>query len=173
MSVKTRIKISMGDITELNVDVIVNAANSALCGGGGVDGAIHHAAGPGLLAECRQLTRLPAGGAVLTGGHDLKASYIIHAVGPVWEGGHQSEAELLASCYQRSLEIAAGKECDSIAFPSISCGAYGFPIKQAASIAYRTVEAFLQKNDYPREVIHCCFTDNCFKALKDVEKSQD
>src|SRR5689334_13739692 len=129
-----KISIVRADITTLAVDAIVNAANSALSGGGGVDGAIHRAAGPGLLEECRRLGRCPTGSAVITGGHNLRAKYVIHAVGPVWEGGHRGEAELLASCYHQALGIAETHGIGSIAFPAISCGAYGFPLAHATEI---------------------------------------
>jgi O-acetyl-ADP-ribose deacetylase (regulator of RNase III) len=134
-----RVSVVQADITTLPVDAIVNAANSALSGGGGVDGAIHRAAGPGLLEECRRLGRCPTGGAVVTSGHKLPAKYVIHAVGPVWEGGHRGEDDLLASCYRQSLDLARTLDIRSIAFPAISCGAYGFPAARAADIAVRVL----------------------------------
>ncbi|HZX33454.1 MAG TPA: O-acetyl-ADP-ribose deacetylase [Rhodocyclaceae bacterium] len=154
----TRIHALQADITTLPFDAIVNAANSSLLGGGGVDGAIHWAAGPGLLAECRALGGCRTGDAKLTGGHRLPARFVIHTVGPVWHGGRQGEAELLASCYQRSIELAAANGIRTIAFPSISTGIYGYPIDQASRIAVATVRSAIR--DFPalEEVVFCCFS---------------
>ena len=153
-----RASVITADITTLDVDAIVNAANESLLGGGGVDGAIHRAAGPGLLAECRTLGGCPTGEARITGGHGLKARHVIHTVGPVWHGGGRGEDALLAGCYRRSLEIAVAHGLKSVAFPAISTGVYRFPAGPAADIAVATVAAFLAGDDTLERVIFCCFS---------------
>ncbi len=151
------------DITTLAVDAIVNAANEALLGGGGVDGAIHRAAGPGLLAACRALpelrpgVRCPTGEARITPGFDLPARWVVHTVGPVWHGGDRGEADLLAACYRNSLRLAHAHGVRSIAFPAISCGVFGYPIEAAAAIAVREARAWLAGADTPTSLVLCCF----------------
>jgi O-acetyl-ADP-ribose deacetylase (regulator of RNase III) len=160
-----RIEIIVADITTLNIDVIVNAANESLLGGGGVDGAIHAAAGPGLLAECKTIPGgCSVGAARLTHGHDLSARYIIHTVGPIWQGGKANEDGLLAQCYRRALGLMLGNNLKSIAFPAISTGVYRFPLERAANIALSTTAAFLTGEDRIDKVIFCCFGEDVAKA---------
>ena len=158
MSVRDRIKLIEGDITTLAVDAIVNAANTSLLGGGGVDGAIHRAAGPELLAECRTLNGCPTGEAKITGGYRLPARRVIHTVGPIWRGGDHDEDRLLASCYRRSLSLASANGLKTIAFPSISTGIYGFPLARAARIAVGAVKAYLEDHDEILAAHHVCFS---------------
>ena len=161
-----RLQLIRGDITRLDVDVIVNAANSSLLGGGGVDGAIHRAAGPELLAECRSLGGCPPGEARITRGYRLPARHVIHTVGPIWGGGSEGEAEVLASCYRNSLALAAEYQLKSIAFPAISCGAYGYPISEAAEIAIHTTKDFLKNNDSIDRVTFVVFAKDVFAAYE-------
>jgi O-acetyl-ADP-ribose deacetylase len=155
-----RIEVIRGDITVLDVDAIVNAANSSLLGGGGVDGAIHRAAGPGLLAECRTLGGCPTGEARITGGYRLPARWVIHTVGPVWQGGGRGEDELLARCHDASLRIAADRGLSTIAFPAISTGVYRFPIPRAARIAVGAIRRFLAREPVPERVFVVCFGED-------------
>ena len=152
-----RVRIWQGDITTLAVDAVVNAANSSLLGGGGVDGAIHRAAGPALLDECRLLGGCKTGEAKLTGGHRLPARHVIHTVGPVWRGGGHGEAAQLASCYRRSLELAEQQGLRRVAFPAISTGIFNYPVDEAATIAVAEVQSWLAAHALPDEVIFCTF----------------
>jgi O-acetyl-ADP-ribose deacetylase len=166
-----RITIRAVDITTLDVDAIVNAANETLLGGGGVDGAIHRAAGPELLAECRTLYGCPTGQAKITRGYRLKARHVIHTVGPVWRGGTHGEPALLASCYTESLTLAVARNLHTIAFPAISCGVYGYPILDAARIAIDTTTAFLNDDQTLTEVIFACFGPEVLRAFQDALRS--
>lgn len=153
------IDVVVGDITKLPVDAIVNAANTSLLGGGGVDGAIHRTAGPKLLEECRSLGGCPVGEARLTAGYDLPSRFVIHTVGPIWQGGDKTEAELLQSCYQTSLALCNVQKISTVAFPCISTGVYGYPKEEAAGIAYHAVSLLSDKQKYPHKVIFCCFSN--------------
>ena len=160
--------VSHDDITTCKADAIVNAANNSLLGGGGVDGAIHRAAGPRLLDECRQLGGCETGDAKITKGYDLPARYVIHTVGPIWRGGKHGEPELLARCYRRCCEIAYEHEIFSIAFPAISTGAYGFPLRAAARIAIQTVNTHLHGSSSLMHVTFCCFGSESYETYKKV-----
>lgn len=159
-----KISVIKGDITLQKVDAIVNAANNSLLGGGGVDGAIHRAAGPGLLEECRRMDGCPTGEARITGGYNLPARYVIHTVGPVWHGGNDNEAESLAMCYRNCLEVALQHGIKTIAFPSISTGTYGFPIEPATRIAVREVNASLERNESIEKVVFVCFNQTVYSC---------
>jgi O-acetyl-ADP-ribose deacetylase (regulator of RNase III) len=167
---KTKIRIVQGDITKQNTDAIVNAANSSLMGGGGVDGAIHRKGGPKILEECKKIREtewpegLPTGKAVITKGGNLKARYIVHTIGPIWHGGKHGEPELLAEAYSNSLKIAVSRGLKTIAFPSISTGAYGYPMEEASKVALKTIREFLEKEDKLDEVILVCFTQSSLET---------
>ncbi len=160
------IQVIHADITRLEVDAIVNAANNSLLGGGGVDGAIHSAAGPELLAECETIGGCPTGEARITRGYRLPARHVIHTVGPVWQGGQNNEAELLSSCYRECFRLARENNLTSIAFPAISCGVYGYPADQACTIAMQATTAFLLATETPLQVIFACFNDTTCNELK-------
>jgi len=166
MAPPIRVSLLEGDITKVQVDAIVNAANTSLLGGGGVDGAIHRAAGPKLLAECRSLGGCPTGEARITAGYGLSAKHVIHTVGPIWGGGDRGEPELLACCYRNSLTLATKHELQSIAFPAISCGIYGYPIEEAGRIAVRETLAYLDRNQLPESVIFVCFGRDIYDAYQ-------
>lgn len=165
----SRIEIIKGDITRISVDAIVNAANSSLLGGGGVDGAIHRAGGPAILADCRKIIArqggCKTGEAVITTAGNLPAKYVIHTVGPVWNGGSNGEEEKLAGCYKNALQLAVQHQCQSIAFPGISTGIYRFPKEIAAAIAIKTIRSFLQKNEQPATVTLVCFDEEYYLLL--------
>jgi O-acetyl-ADP-ribose deacetylase (regulator of RNase III) len=166
--VEKRIEVTREDITKLKVDTIVNAANSRLLGGGGVDGAIHRAAGPELLEECKTLNGCQTSEAKITNGYNLPARYVIHTVGPVWRGGKFNEAEMLRDCYKNSLQLALLNGCKSIAFPNISTGIYGFPKHEAAEIAVKTVMDFMQSNKIPEKVYFTCFEEPNYLIYKEL-----
>jgi O-acetyl-ADP-ribose deacetylase len=165
---ETRIELIKGDITKLKVDAIVNAANPSLLGGGGVDGAIHHAAGPGLLEVCQLLGGCKTGEAKITRGYKLPAQFVIHTVGPVWGVGDRNEEALLAGCYRKSLAQATVHDCRTVAFPNISTGVYHFPKELAAGIAIREVKNYLSENAIPEKVIFVCYDDENFSIYKDL-----
>ena len=161
-----RIEIEKGDITRLKVDAIVNAANTSLLGGGGVDGAIHRAAGPKLLEECRTLNGCSTGSAKITGGYNLPAKFVIHTVGPVWNGGKYNEEKLLADCYKNSLRLAVENNIKTIAFPAISTGVYHFPLELATEIATNITKDFLKDNETIEKVIFVCFDERTYQTYK-------
>ena len=163
-----KIEILRGDITKLDADAIVNAANTTLLGGGGVDGAIHRAAGPELLAECRTLGGCESGHAKITRGYRLPARFVIHTVGPVWRGGTHDEVRTLVNCYRNSLKLAVENEIRTIAFPAISCGAYGYPIEEAAHIAFKTTREFLAVGDEIQKVIFVVWDEDVYNAYRQI-----
>jgi O-acetyl-ADP-ribose deacetylase (regulator of RNase III) len=163
-----KIEITRGDITKLEIDAIVNAANTTLLGGGGVDGAIHHAAGPELLEECRTLGGCKPGEAKLTRGYRLPARFVIHTVGPIWTGGKHGEPQILANCYRNSLQLAVKNGIKTIAFPAISCGAYGYPIQEAGQIAVKTTREFLAKEDKIEKVIFVLWSEDIYETYRNL-----
>jgi len=170
---KDRIELYLGDITKLHVDAIVNAANNTLLGGGGVDGAIHRAAGPQLLEECRTLGGCKTGEAKITKGYNLPAKHVIHTVGPVWRGGNNGEDELLRNAYRNSLKLAAENSVKTIAFPAISTGVYSFPLDRATKIAVEEVLKFLSNNDSIEKVIFACFNEKTYECYQSVLEQMD
>jgi O-acetyl-ADP-ribose deacetylase (regulator of RNase III) len=167
------IQIVITDITKLEVDAIVNAANNSLLGGGGVDGAIHRAAGPELVKECRVLNGCATGDAKITRGYNLPAKFVIHTVGPIWKGGSNNERSLLASCYRKSFQCGVDNDCKTIAFPAISCGAYGFPIAEACDIAIHEVCNFLDKTNAISTVYFACFSPEIEKELRRAKEDRE
>ncbi len=171
-----RIEMVKGDITKQSIAAIVNAANESLLGGGGVDGAIHRGAGPELLVECRKIGGCPTGEARITKAYNLKSRFIIHTVGPIWRGGNQNEENLLASCYKNSLKLAHKNKLATLAFPSISTGVYGFPIKTACRIALKEVQRFLLEHSQIQKIVFVCFSDNdrdvYFEAFKEMNRGE-
>jgi len=167
---KTKIRLIQGDITDLEADALVNAANSSLMGGGGVDGAIHRRGGPAILEECKQVRQkdwrdgLPVGKAVITTGGSLKARHVIHTVGPVWSGGLSGEPAALAECYSNSLRVAVREHLRSVAFPSISTGAYGYPVREASRVALKAVKSYVENEGAPAEVTFVLYSENDFKT---------
>lgn len=170
IEMSNKISLIQGDITTLAVDAIVNAANESLLGGGGVDGAIHRAAGCELLEECRSLGGCQTGQAKITKGYQLPAKFVIHTVGPIWRGGTNSEAELLSSCYTSSLQLAVENEVKTIAFPAISCGVYGYPVKEAARVAIASILEFLKQHDSLEKVLLVCFDNRAYQTYLEVAK---
>lgn len=174
---KSKLTLVVGDITKQEVDAVVNAANSSLMGGGGVDGAIHRAAGPKLHEECMEIVKkqggCPTGEAVITSGGNMPAKYVIHTVGPIWYGGNANEPELLANCYKNSLKLAVKNGIKTVAFPSISTGAFGYPVEKAAVTAIKSVKDFLENNNEIYEVIFVLFNDAIYKSYESVLKSLD
>lgn len=165
------VEVLVGDITRLEADAIVNAANASLLGGGGVDGAIHRAAGPELLAECRTLHGCPTGQAKITRGYHLPARHVLHTVGPVWRGGENNEPELLASCYRSCFALAREQNLQTLAFPAISCGIYGYPIQPATAIAIRETRTALEENPAIESVIFACFSPEVLRAYQQILKA--